>query len=166
MVTREIGIGTRRGALVSFSGRGFDILVLELAALRYGIRIPGALACRNIGSGRNRAAFWRKIRFLNLVLARADKGGGLVLSLREDGRSHFVGSGALVAQSLERPLTRGILARTWISEPGESHRDKRAEPQSPQASAAICGGQVAHPVRARAAHRPFHTALPRNVDRS
>src|SRR5262249_10871805 len=41
------------------------------------------------------------------------------------------------AQSLERPLTRGILARTWISEPGESHRDKHAEPQSPQASATV-----------------------------
>jgi predicted PolB exonuclease-like 3'-5' exonuclease len=30
----------RRGTLVSFNGRGFDIPVLELAALRYAIRIP------------------------------------------------------------------------------------------------------------------------------
>jgi len=31
---------TRRGTLVSFNGRGFDLPVLELAALRYSIRIP------------------------------------------------------------------------------------------------------------------------------
>lgn len=30
----------RRGTLVSFNGRGFDMPVLELAALRYAIRIP------------------------------------------------------------------------------------------------------------------------------
>jgi predicted PolB exonuclease-like 3'-5' exonuclease len=30
----------RRGTLVSFNGRGFDLPVLELAALRYSIRIP------------------------------------------------------------------------------------------------------------------------------
>jgi 3'-5' exonuclease len=30
----------RRGTLVSFNGRGFDLPVLELAALRHGIRIP------------------------------------------------------------------------------------------------------------------------------
>jgi 3'-5' exonuclease len=30
----------RRGTLVSFNGRGFDLPVLELAALRYAIRIP------------------------------------------------------------------------------------------------------------------------------
>jgi hypothetical protein len=31
----------RRGTLVTFNGRGFDLPVLELAALRYGIRSPG-----------------------------------------------------------------------------------------------------------------------------
>src|SRR5262249_21396781 len=56
---------------------------------------------------------------------------------------------AVFAQPMERSPTRGVLARTWISKPGESSGGKRAEPQSAQASAAIRGSEVAQPVRTR-----------------
>jgi hypothetical protein len=44
------------------------------------------------------------------------------------------------------PQTRRLLARAWVSQPGESQKGKCAEPQSPQAGAAICGSEVAQPV--------------------
>ena len=44
----------------------------------------GTLACRNIGSGRKRAAFWRSLGFPNLMLARAAKANKRGLRLLEE----------------------------------------------------------------------------------
>jgi predicted PolB exonuclease-like 3'-5' exonuclease len=81
----------RRPTLVSFNGRGFDLPMLELAAFRYGVSLPGWFLARAKSSDQPRNRY--------NITAHID----LMELLTNFGSSRFVGGLNLAANLLGKP---------------------------------------------------------------
>ena len=93
----------RRPTLVSFNGRGFDMPLLELAAFRYGISVPGWFQAtgKSFDQPRSRYNTAAHIDLCELltnfgshaVHRRAEPGGQPARQARQDGRARRHGPG-------------------------------------------------------------------------